>query len=73
MKHNVIITQYDPRYAEQTVKMWRDSKERAIGQKEKHSFMILVEMIEDLAFRQINIEHLLRQKLHLLIAVVVLV
>ena len=25
-------------YAEQTVEMWRDSKERAIGQKEIHSF-----------------------------------
>lgn len=25
-------------YAEQTVKMWRDSKERAISQKEIHSF-----------------------------------
>nr|WP_207627712.1 MULTISPECIES: GNAT family N-acetyltransferase [Bacillaceae] len=25
-------------YTEQTVKMWRDSKERAIGQKEIHSF-----------------------------------
>ena len=33
-----IITQYNPKYAEQTVKMWRESKERAIGQKENHSF-----------------------------------
>ncbi|WML39695.1 GNAT family N-acetyltransferase [Neobacillus sp. OS1-2] len=33
-----ILTQYNPMYAEQTVKMWRDSKERAIGQKEIHSF-----------------------------------
>lgn len=32
------IIQYDPQYAEQTVKMWRESKEEAIGQKEIHSF-----------------------------------
>jgi ribosomal protein S18 acetylase RimI-like enzyme len=37
-KHKFIITEYLPKYAEQTVKMWRDSKERAIGQKEIHSF-----------------------------------
>ncbi|MFP5110724.1 GNAT family N-acetyltransferase [Neobacillus sp. C211] len=33
-----IITQYNHMYADQTVEMWRDSKERAIGQKEIHSF-----------------------------------
>lgn len=37
-QHQIIITQYDPKYADQTVKMWRDSKEQAIGQKENHSF-----------------------------------
>lgn len=36
--HKLIITQYNPKYAEQTVRMWRESKERAIGQKEDHSF-----------------------------------
>ena len=36
--HKFIITQYKPKYAEQTVGMWRESKERAIGQKENHSF-----------------------------------
>ncbi|WP_349772239.1 GNAT family N-acetyltransferase [Lederbergia citrisecunda] len=36
--HKIIITKYDPQYAEQTVRMWRDSKEQAIGQKEIHSF-----------------------------------
>ena len=36
--HNIIITQYHPKYAEQTVEMWRESKERAIGQKEMHTF-----------------------------------
>lgn len=39
MKQNkFIIDQYNPIYAEQTVEMWRDSKERAIGKKEIHSF-----------------------------------
>ncbi|MDQ1143839.1 ribosomal protein S18 acetylase RimI-like enzyme [Bacillus sp. SORGH_AS 510] len=37
-QHKVIIAQYHSTYAEQTVEMWRDSKERAIGQKEIHSF-----------------------------------
>jgi ribosomal protein S18 acetylase RimI-like enzyme len=37
-QQKIIIVQYDPKYAEQTVKMWRNSKERAIGQKEIHSF-----------------------------------
>ena len=36
--HKFIIAQYNPKYAEQTVEMWRESKERAIGQKENHSF-----------------------------------
>ena len=37
-QHKIIITQYNPQYAEQTVAMWRDSKEKAIGQKEIHTF-----------------------------------
>ncbi|WEG14447.1 GNAT family N-acetyltransferase [Pullulanibacillus sp. KACC 23026] len=37
-QHNFILTQYQPKYAEQTVEMWRTSKEQAIGQKESHSF-----------------------------------
>ncbi|CAG9609383.1 GNAT family N-acetyltransferase [Pseudoneobacillus rhizosphaerae] len=36
-QRKIIIVQYDPKYAEQTVKMWRISKERAIGQKESHN------------------------------------
>jgi ribosomal protein S18 acetylase RimI-like enzyme len=34
----IIIIPYAPQYAEQTVRMWRDSKYEAIGQKEIHSF-----------------------------------
>ncbi|WP_432664323.1 GNAT family N-acetyltransferase [Wukongibacter baidiensis] len=35
---NIRIIEYSPKYATDTVKMWRESKERAIGQKEMHSF-----------------------------------
>lgn len=37
-KHSFIIKPYDPELAKQTVTMWRESKEQAIGQKEMHSF-----------------------------------
>jgi hypothetical protein len=30
---NYIITPYNPKYAEQGVTMWRDSKEKVLGQK----------------------------------------
>ncbi|WP_425453910.1 GNAT family N-acetyltransferase [Oceanobacillus arenosus] len=33
-----MIVPYNSDYAEQTVEMWRNSKEQAIGQKEMHSF-----------------------------------
>jgi ribosomal protein S18 acetylase RimI-like enzyme len=36
-QYKIIITQYNPKYAEETVKMWRDSKEKALGQKAIHS------------------------------------
>lgn len=34
---NIKIIEYDSVYAEETVRMWRQSKETAIGQKEVHS------------------------------------
>jgi len=37
-KLEIKVSKFDPKYAEPTVKMWRDSKERAIGQAEIHSF-----------------------------------
>ncbi|ALC85449.1 GNAT family acetyltransferase [Bacillus sp. FJAT-22090] len=37
-QHKIIITHYTPKYAKQTVDMWRDSKEQAVNQKEIHSF-----------------------------------
>lgn len=55
-KHKFIITQYDPRYAEQTVKMWRDSKERAIGQKENHSFENHLHFLNNILAKQYQID-----------------
>jgi ribosomal protein S18 acetylase RimI-like enzyme len=37
MKTGINIIPFQPHYTEETVNMWRQSKERAIGQKEKHS------------------------------------
>ncbi|MEN2768457.1 GNAT family N-acetyltransferase [Ornithinibacillus xuwenensis] len=37
-QQQLIFVPYDPKYGEQTVRMWRASKEDAIGQPEKHSF-----------------------------------
>lgn len=36
--NNIKIIEYDPIYDEDTVAMWRESKERALGQKEIHPF-----------------------------------
>lgn len=37
-QNNIRIIEFEPIYAEETVSMWRQSKEKAIGQKEIHSF-----------------------------------
>jgi ribosomal protein S18 acetylase RimI-like enzyme len=44
-QHPYRIIPYDPKYAPETVKMWRESKEQAIGQKEIHSFEDHVDFI----------------------------
>jgi ribosomal protein S18 acetylase RimI-like enzyme len=55
-KHKFIITQYNPKYAEQTVEMWRDSKERAIGQKEIHSFENHLNFVNNILSKQYQID-----------------
>ncbi|WP_066063028.1 GNAT family N-acetyltransferase [Neobacillus soli] len=50
------ITQYYPMYAVQTVEMWRDSKEQAIGQKEIHSFENHVYFLNHLLPEQFQID-----------------
>jgi ribosomal protein S18 acetylase RimI-like enzyme len=51
-----VITQYHPKYAEQTVKMWRDSKERALGQKEMHSFDNHLDFLKNVLAKQYQID-----------------
>lgn len=55
-QHKIIITQYTPQYAEQTVTMWRDSKEQAIGQKEIHTFESHVYFLNHLLAEQFHID-----------------
>ena len=55
-KHKIIITKYDPKYAEQSVQMWRESKEKAIGQKELHSFDNHVNFLNHILSKQFQID-----------------
>ncbi|WP_307847680.1 GNAT family N-acetyltransferase [Metabacillus bambusae] len=55
-QEEVKIIQYNPKYAEQTVKMWRDSKEKAINKKEFHSFENQVDFINHILPVQFQIE-----------------
>ena len=54
--HKIIITPYIPKYAEQTVSMWRDSKERAIAQKETHNFENHVYFLNHILYKDYQIE-----------------
>ncbi|MGM7700645.1 GNAT family N-acetyltransferase [Pseudalkalibacillus sp. Hm43] len=57
MKQNdIMIIPYDPKYAVQTVKMWRDSKYEAIGQKEVHSFENHVYFLDHILPTEFKIE-----------------
>ncbi|MGG0892249.1 GNAT family N-acetyltransferase [Cytobacillus horneckiae] len=53
---NIKIVCYNPKYAKQTVQMWRDSKEKAIGQKEKHSFENHIYFFNHLLLKDYKIE-----------------
>ncbi|WML48475.1 GNAT family N-acetyltransferase [Neobacillus sp. PS3-34] len=55
-QHKFTITPYHPTYAEQTVRMWRDSKEQAIGQKEIHSFENHIYFLNDILPKQYQID-----------------
>lgn len=37
-QNNIKIIEFEPIYAEETVRMWRESKERALARKDIHSF-----------------------------------
>ena len=55
-QHKIKIVQYDSKYAEQTVKMWRNSKERAIGQKEIHSLKSHIYFLNHILSSQFHID-----------------
>ncbi|MBY6036940.1 GNAT family N-acetyltransferase [Fictibacillus nanhaiensis] len=55
-RNNIIIAPYVPKYAEQTVKMWRDSKYEAIGQKEIHSFENHVYFLNHILHKEFHID-----------------
>ncbi|MED3563779.1 GNAT family N-acetyltransferase [Bacillus xiapuensis] len=55
-QHQFIIVQYNPAYGEQTVRLWRDSKERAIGQKEIHSFENHIYFLNNILSEQYQID-----------------
>jgi ribosomal protein S18 acetylase RimI-like enzyme len=57
------ITPYNRKYAEQTVKMWRDSKELAIGQKEIHSFENHLHFLNQILPKQFQIELALMEEI----------
>ncbi|WP_342429601.1 GNAT family N-acetyltransferase [Neobacillus sp. FSL H8-0543] len=50
------ITPFNHKYAEQTVDMWRDSKELAIGQKEIHSFENHIYFLNHILNKQFQID-----------------
>ena len=52
----VEIIKYHPNYANQTVEMWRNSKEQAICQKEIHSFEDHVNFLNDILSKQYQVE-----------------
>lgn len=55
-KHKIIIIQFDPKYAEQTVQMWRESKEKAIGHKDIHSFENHVNFLNHILAKNFQID-----------------
>lgn len=53
---NMKIVCYNPKYAVQTVQMWRDSKEKTIGQQEAHSFENHIYFLNHLLLKEYKIE-----------------
>lgn len=55
-KFEIKVSKYHPEYAEQTVEMWRESKERAIGQAEIHSFKSHLYFLKHILAEQYQID-----------------
>ncbi|ANX11625.1 GNAT family N-acetyltransferase [Fictibacillus arsenicus] len=56
MDHEIIIIPYESKYAEQTVKMWRESKYKAIGHKEAHSFESHVYFLNHILHKEYQVD-----------------
>lgn len=52
----ITVIPYSSQYAKQTVEMWRNSKEKAIGQKEIHSFENHVDYLNHILHPQYKVE-----------------
>ena len=48
----VRLIEYEERYGPDTVRMWRDSKERALGVKESYSFAEHLEFLQEVLVRE---------------------
>jgi ribosomal protein S18 acetylase RimI-like enzyme len=55
-QNKIIITPYESKYAEQTVEMWRESKYKAIGQKEVHSFESHVYFLNHILHKEYQVD-----------------
>lgn len=53
---HVVIVPYEPQYAQETISMWRESKESAIQQEDKHSFSHHVNFVNNVLSRKYKIE-----------------
>ncbi|MDN4495265.1 GNAT family N-acetyltransferase [Ureibacillus aquaedulcis] len=54
--YTIDVIPYSSQYAEQTVEMWRNSKEKAIGQKEIHSFDNHIDYLNQILYPQFRVE-----------------
>jgi ribosomal protein S18 acetylase RimI-like enzyme len=59
----VKIIKYQPNYAKQTVEMWRNSKEAALGQKEIHSFDSHVDFLNQILAKQYQVDLVLMDEM----------
>ena len=62
MKRPFTIIPYHPQYAVETINMWRDSKERAIGQKEIHDHESHLYFLNELLPKQYQIDLAVMEK-----------
>lgn len=55
-KSRIEMIKYNSNYADQTVEMWRNSKEAALGQKEIHSFDNHIDFLNQILAKQYQVD-----------------